>query len=67
MLSYPLLVSPPMSLAACACCVDFQVCYVCVTSLSSMQEPPQPTKSAKAKLGQPTIKPQDSVRSLSSC
>lgn len=32
-----------------------------------MQEPPQPTKSAKAKLGQPTIKPQDSVSSPSSC
>ena len=63
MLSYPLLVSPPMSLAICICCLDLQCCYICFTSLCCMQEPPQPTKSAKAKLGQPTVKPQDSVSS----
>ena len=54
---------PPRPLALCVCCLNLQLCYVCFTSLSCMQEPPQPTKSAKAKLGQPTVKPQDSVSS----
>ena len=52
-----------MPLALFARCLDLQLCCVCFTGLSCLQEPPQPTKSAKAKLGQPTIKPQDSVSS----
>ena len=52
-----------MPLALFARCLDLQLCCVRFTGLSCLQEPPQPTKSAKAKLGQPTIKPQDSVSS----
>ena len=43
--------------------MTLQLRYVIFTSLCCVQEPPQPTKLAKAKLGQPTVKPQDSVSS----